>query len=511
MSPNNDPLQPTPFDVAQPDPAPATEPPGRSPQGTPKWVFPALGGLVALAVLVIFWLPERVSSPAPGAEIAQTSGTPASSGNATPAAKPSPATEGASPWSEAQLAKLRKEAQDVLQQLLDIQFTLEESGARQWATEDFAAAGALAAAADELYKTREYEAAKAQYQDSLAAFQALQDSIPDRVDAQLLRATEAVETGDIAAATTALEMAQLIEPENPQLAPLRQRVEALPQLLATMEQAAVAEQQGDLASAEQLLDEAVTIDPQHQRAAAERDRVSLAHREQRFNDAMSDGYAALDENRFDSARKAFRAAAKLQPGSSEAASALQEVGTAETAYLLSSLKQKGNAFEQQEQWQAAVDAYETAQKIDTSILYATEGLQRSRSRARLDKQFRTTLDKPERLSDVAVAEATEQLLAQARQISPRGPVLAGQIEQLQRLLEQANTPVNITLRSDEQTEVIVYKVARLGRFQQRELTLRPGTYTAVGTRNGYRDVRHSFTVSHDRAPPPLTIACVEPI
>ncbi len=110
-----------------------------------------------------------------------------------------------------------------------------------------------------------------------------------------------------------------------------------------------------------------------------------------------------------------------------------------------------------------------------------------------------------------MAEATEQLLAQARQISPRGPVLAGQIEQLQSLLDQANTPVNITLRSDEQTEVIVYKVARLGRFQQRELTLRPGTYTAVGTRNGYRDVRHSFTVSHDRAPPPLTIACVEPI
>src|SRR5210317_574458 len=101
MSPDNDPLQPTPFDVAQPDPAPATEQPGRSPQGTPRWVFPALGGLVALAILVIFWLPERVGSPAPDAEIAQTSGTAASSGNATPAATPSPAIENASPWSEA--------------------------------------------------------------------------------------------------------------------------------------------------------------------------------------------------------------------------------------------------------------------------------------------------------------------------------------------------------------------------------------------------------------------------
>jgi hypothetical protein len=62
-----------------------------------------------------------------------------------------------------------------------------------------------------------------------------------------------------------------------------------------------------------------------------------------------------------------------------------------------------------------------------------------------------------------------------------------------------------------ETEVIVYKVKRLGRFQQQELVLRPGTYTAVGTRNGYRDVRQTFTIKHDGAPPAVTIACTEPI
>jgi hypothetical protein len=59
--------------------------------------------------------------------------------------------------------------------------------------------------------------------------------------------------------------------------------------------------------------------------------------------------------------------------------------------------------------------------------------------------------------------------------------------------------------------VIVYKVARLGRFAQRDLSLRPGTYTASGTRNGYRDVRQSFTVTHDSTPPAVTIICTDPI
>ena len=69
----------------------------------------------------------------------------------------------------------------------------------------------------------------------------------------------------------------------------------------------------------------------------------------------------------------------------------------------------------------------------------------------------------------------------------------------------------MTLRSDNETEVIVYKVARLGRFEQRQLTLRPGTYTAVGTRLGYRDVRREIVVLHDAIPAPITIACVEKI
>ena len=174
-------------------------------------------------------------------------------------------------------------------------------------------------------------------------------------------------------------------------------------------------------------------------------------------------------------------------------------------------QRKGAEQEQREQWQQAVDTYEKAQGIDASVLFASEGLQRSRGRARLDKQFRATLEEPSRLSDVAVAEATEKLVEQARRITPRGAVLERQIKDLTVLLQQANTPVTVTLRSDSETEVIVYKVARLGRFEQRQLTLRPGTYTAVGTRDGYRDVRQSFTVDHDTTPASVTVICTEPI
>ncbi len=516
MSSHNEQLQPTPFDVVQPTPVePATASSHRR-EGTPPWVLPALGGLMLLAVLVIFWLPERVNVPDPEPAAAdQASATQANQIHASPAsgqANPGASTgPNISPWSDAQLAKLRKEAQGVLAQLLEVQEVLEERGVQLWAPGQFAAVADLATSGDELYRSRDYAAAKTRYEEALAQLQVLEAGIPAELTRQLARARNALENGDLAQASTALDLADAIEPGNAEAATLHQRVEVLPQLLALLENSATAERDGNLAAAIPFLKQATALDPQHQRSSSELERVSAAYQQQRFNKAMSEGYAALDANQFDTARKAFRHAAQLQTSSSEAASALQEVETAATAHRLAGLQGSGSRDEQAEQWQQAVTTYEQAQKIDPNVLFAREGLARSRDRARLDKQFRAATDDPLRLSDVSVAEATAKMLQMARKITPRGPVLSSQIDQLELLLKQANTPISVALRSDQQTEVTVYKVAKLGKFDQRELSLRPGSYTAVGSRNGYRDVRLDFTVKHGNAPPAVTIVCTEAI
>lgn len=522
MSSHNEPLQPTPFEAVQPEPVQPAGSERQRREGMAPWVLPALGGLLLLALLVIFWLPERVANPvgeaAPDEPVSadasadgQASPGQASPGQAGAPGAKSPAGPDTSPWSDAQLAKLRKEAQDVLAELLDVQFALEERGVKLWAPERFAAAAQLAATGDELYRNREYVEAKSRYEEGLQALRTLQQELPQELARQLTRAAEALEAGDTATASEALDFAAAIDPESAELAGLRQRVEALPQLLPLLEQAAAAEQAGELAQAIALLEQAVALDPEHRGSEQNLQRLRAAYQMQRFNQAMSEGYAALDGNRFEEARKAFGRAASLEPGSTEAASALQEVAAAATAYRLASLKNSGLADERAERWQAAVEAYEQAQKIDPNVLFAADGLARSRDRARLDKQFTTAIEQPQRLADEKVAAATQLLLQQAQKITPRGPVLAQQLETLQRLLQAATTEVAVTLRSDQQTEVVVYKVARLGQFDQRVLDLRPGKYTAVGSRLGYRDVRVEFTVEAGSAPPPVTIICTESI
>ena len=85
------------------------------------------------------------------------------------------------------------------------------------------------------------------------------------------------------------------------------------------------------------------------------------------------------------------------------------------------------------------------------------------------------------------------------------------LQPLRRQVTLARTPVPIDLHSDGETTVVIYHVGRLGQFRDQRLELRPGTYTAVGSRPGYRDARIVFTVLPGAAPLSVEIRCGEPI
>jgi hypothetical protein len=78
-------------------------------------------------------------------------------------------------------------------------------------------------------------------------------------------------------------------------------------------------------------------------------------------------------------------------------------------------------------------------------------------------------------------------------------------------VKAANSPVDVKFRSDNQTHVVLFRVAELGRFEQVSVKLRPGKYVAAGTRSGYRDVRVEFTVTGKPLEEPIVVRCEQPI
>ena len=133
-------------------------------------------------------------------------------------------------------------------------------------------------------------------------------------------------------------------------------------------------------------------------------------------------------------------------------------------------------------------------EIDQNLQFATRGKVRAAEQIRLTKRLDFFLSDPRALESDNQLNNAVLLLNEAKEAQPQGQKLTRRITEVESLVTLARTPVNVTIESDNFTQIAVYKVGKLGRFSQHELKLRPGTYTVVGAREGYQDVRQKIVV-----------------
>ncbi len=249
MSDHNQKVEPVRFEPAAP---PAAGTPGNGIEGKsaaaragvsarPNWVMPALASLVVLALLVFFWLPRQIDT----ASIEVETGAPPTRGKS--------AAVDISPWSDAQLARQRKDAQTILAELLDEQFALEELSVERWAADAFAAAQATAATADEQYRARQYLDAAATYQQALDAMLAIKAQVDLVFEEQMRLGLEALRSDQAEMAQTALDLAVILRPDDMLAQQALQRAGKLEPLLALLVQAVDARDAGELEQALALL------------------------------------------------------------------------------------------------------------------------------------------------------------------------------------------------------------------------------------------------------------------
>ena len=144
------------------------------------------------------------------------------------------------------------------------------------------------------------------------------------------------------------------------------------------------------------------------------------------------------------------------------------------------------------------------------MLFAKEGLERSVERELLHRNIQKYIDDFDLLTEPGmIKKATERLLVAVKY--EQKPRLKAQTMELKRLLKLANTPVSISLVSDNLTDVTLFRIGKLQRFNNKKIIILPGKYVAVGIRNGYRDVRVEFKVIPEQFLKPIEVMCKEEI
>jgi len=451
--------------------------------------------VVILGLGVLFVLPEMVSDP--GQNVVET---------VPPQVTGSPAQ---SPVSEPEATQ--DDAQQALQEFLRTRARLEVANAMIWGEPQWSQAIEAAEKGNDHFSQRQFAAATEALTTATGLLNLLEPERGQRFAAALESGWQALEVNDSSSALAYFELAKAMDEGSLDALEGMERARVRPDVLRLMASGGVALSNDELALAQETFSEAVTLDAAYEPAVTALQEVSEEINERAFNDAMSRALSALEAEQVDVADTALKQAASLKPDAEVVKNTRWELVQIRQKLWLQDQRRAVELAESKEDWSAAVAIYDVVLTSMPQTAFARQGQTRARDRQRLHQQLDHYLMDPTRVySDQPRANA-EKLLESAANPPAGETMLAEKINRLQALIILATTPTTVTLNSDGLTSVQIYHVGRLGQFVEQQVELRPGTYTVVGSRPGYRDVRHTLTVKPGAEQPSLDIRCEESV
>ena len=401
-------------------------------------------------------------------------------------------------------------AEKSMEEYLGAREDLDAMGGAQWGGGPYARMAKISQEADALYLKKEYGSASERYTRALAMVRELMGQSGNALDRLVDEGNQALEEGEGKRAGGKFTLALMIDPSNKEAKKGLARAEKAESIARLLSSGKRHESQNNLPFAFADYQQARKLDPESAQARRAFQRVKDFIAEEEFQKFMSTGLTALHKGDFDGARASFLKAQGLRPGTQEVRDALVQVDQAVRLARMKRHQQEALDAEQSEDWDRALEAYMAVLEIDPRVRFAVQGKERSLAMIRISKRVAFYLNRPEVLESDQYLEKAGQLLSEADGIEPKGPQLKAQVEKLSHLVQTAQIPLKITLESDNLTHVAVYRVGRLGTFLKKDLTLRPGSYTIVGTRNGYKDVRRRVVLKPGQ-PLRVTVICGEKI
>lgn len=402
-------------------------------------------------------------------------------------------------------------AEQLLGEWLRLQARAEAEDVAVWGADRYPAILAEAAMGDQKYQENQYAESEAAYQNGIKGLNDLLASKEERLASALENGEQALAEHDGSAAAENFDMALIIDPSNEQARHGAERARNLEQVLALYQEGLELERQGSLAAARQVLQEATVIDSAFIPAREGLVRVENRIQELAFQKAMSRTLEALKKNDTGEARKSLAEAAKLRPAHASVRNAGQRLAAMEKAQQLAQLQGKAERLAAEERWAETLQVYDEALAIDAYFAFAETGRKMALLRFELDSQVEKIIARPDRLQESSLMQEAEMILVRLQSIEDPGPRLQKQIDELSRLIRTASQPAEVILRSDNETSVVIYRVGKFGQFLEKRVSLLPGSYTVVGSRPGFRDVRKDLKVQAGSNRIIVDIRCEEPI
>lgn len=460
----------------------------------PIIAYALLGSMALILILVVFLLPRMVNEDEASATNQNLDETRAEQMQ----------------LDEAVLAQ-KPIAQALLSELLAKIDELELSGVQIWAQSEWKKINTIQDEGDTAYLNRSYDMAAASYRTAMQLLIDLEVAVPSVLQQSLSQGQAAILQENKPLAISNFETALAIDGSNQLAKAGLDRALKLDKVIALSNQGKRLAEEREWIESIEAFQAALAIDSNWKPALEGLTASILSNDEEQFQLSLSEGYALMKEQKFEEAEVSFRKSLSIVPDSKEGQQAIEELEIQRRIVLTKSLKYKALIAEVNEEWDNAESYYETILSLDPNIQEVKDSLLRVRQRIKLINQMISFIAKAEQLNDDKLFSQAQETLKQAEAILNKGPELIEQVSKMQQVLKVASIPLQVTLISDQKTNVVIYKKGDFGLFERQSILLKPGIYTAKGMRIGYRDTTLRFKVDPNQSEQSFTVICREKI
>jgi len=372
----------------------------------------------------------------------------------------------------------------------DTEPALAGANLQNWAVDKALAISSLKKDATASFAARDYAAAVKKLSDSESMARQVLAQRNAIFSSQMVLAEKALANYNAIEAKLRITKALLVNPQNKQALDLAKQIDALPKIIALLKKATIAQTENNPEKEYAAITEAYKLypnkqNPNKQKLKQRADMLAEKIRGSRFSALIARGLANVEKRRIKPARSNYQQAKAIYPERPELRVLNKAIGKLAHGMDLDRAITQGKASIARDDWIKARSIYTAAAKKHPDNKTILDGLQLSDRIVSLQSELAAHIRHSLRLSSPNVSAAAQDLLIQAKVFSRNSATLSRQTSELYGLIANMNKKISVTVKSDNQTFILVRGVGKVGITQQRTIQLKPGVYTFEGIRKGY--------------------------
>jgi tetratricopeptide (TPR) repeat protein len=354
-----------------------------------------------------------------------------------------------------------------------------------------------------------FEAARRELDQTNKELASVEDAIKKHVKNNLLQGRQSLTKGDQKTATEAFRTVLIFDPENEDATRGLARAETIIKTHAFLSQAKAAEKDKQLEKALELFENAKDSDPLSAKAQQGVTRLSRKIKDNSYSAAIDTANKAEDDEDWAAAILAYEDALAVYPNKDEIKDALKLAKQKDHDTSVERALDLAYDYESDRQWGNARDTYLSVLQLEAEHEEAHSGLMRSGKMIRVLLNYDALRKMAADQASRAEFQAAIRTFNEAMAIKPDYVPFTPEDTALKNTLSEQSQPVTVTIKSDKKTWVTVSNSRLIGKISSETIRIYPGNYNIEGRRRGYEDVRLLLQVRKDHTPKEVIIICTQ--